>query len=243
MMRTGKIGGLCVALLMGAAPMVQASAEAPAPLTCLLVPARTSDIGSDRTGIVRDVAVARSDLVGAGDPLVQIDTALAKADLRAAEITIAGLEERLGRSEGLLARQLISRDEIEGLRTDLSLARAQEARARMELERATIRAPFAGYVSEVAVAVGELIGPEPLIQLIEVSTLHAEMVFLHEAFGEIAKGDKLHLQVTLTGSEVEAEVFAIDPFLDAASNTFTVLARIENGDLSLPAGTDCRLAP
>lgn len=210
------------------------------PLTCLLVPARISDIGSDRSGIVREVEVRRADLVEAGQPLLQVDTSLAEAELEVSRITIAALEDRLERNEGLLARNLISRDEIGSLRTELDLARAQEARAIAELERATIRAPFSGYIAEVGVSVGELIGPEPLMRLIEVSTLRAELVYLVGAFGELSEGDDLTLRIDLTGTDVVATITAIDPFLDASSNTFTVFADIDNADLTLPAGTSCR---
>lgn len=209
------------------------------PLTCLLTPERTSDIGSDRSGIVRAVEVERADFVEAGDALVRIDTQLAEADLRVAQIKIASLDERLGRSVGLLERNLISRDEIEAMRTDLAIAMSDEARARTEVDRAVIRAPFSGYVAELAVSVGELIGPEPLLRLIEVDTLRAEMVYLVGAFGEIATGDTIRLHVDLTGTEVDAVVASIDPFLDASSNTFTVVAKIDNAALDLPAGTSC----
>ncbi|MDG2451620.1 MAG: efflux RND transporter periplasmic adaptor subunit [Paracoccaceae bacterium] len=222
--------------LAGARP---AQAQSLQPLTCLLVPARTSDIGSDRVGIVRAVDVRRADFVEQDAPLVRIDAEIAEADLRVARISIAALEERLGRSEGLLSRNLISRDEIGALRTDLQLALANEARAQMELSRATIRAPFAGYVSNIGVSVGELIGPDPLLQLIEVSTLRAELVYLAGAFGLISVGDALMVHVEMADAEVEAVVTAIDPFIDATSNSFTVLAEIENTDLSLPAGTSC----
>ncbi len=216
-----------------------AHAQALQPLTCLLVPARTSDIGSDRVGIVRFVDVRRADFVEQNEPLVRIDAEIAEADLRVARISIVSLEERLGRSEGLLSRNLISQDEIGALRTDLQLALANEARAQMELERATIRAPFAGYVSDIGVSVGELIGSDPLLRLIEVSTLRAELVYLAGAFGQISVGDTLTVRVDLADAEVAAVVTAIDPFIDATSNAFTVLAEIENDDLALPAGTSC----
>lgn len=216
-----------------------ATAQALLPLTCLLTPLRTSDIGSDRTGIVTTVEVGRADLVAAGDPLVQIDTSVPRADLEVARIRVAALAERLMRSEELVDRSLISLDEIGQLRADLELARAEEARAQMEIERATIRAPFAGYVTRVNVAPGELIGVEPLVQLIEVGRLRAELVYRAEAFGEIALGQTLPLRVELSAANVDGVVTAIDPFIDASSDTFTVIAEIENPDLLLPAGTSC----
>mmetsp|Transcript_6700 Transcript_6700/g.11727 ORF Transcript_6700/g.11727 Transcript_6700/m.11727 type:complete len:241 (+) Transcript_6700:83-805(+) len=218
------------------------AAQVAAPLTCLLVPARSSDIGSDRSGIVISVDVTRGDFVEAGDALVRFDTRLADADLQVAQITINGLQERLGRSEGLLSRNLISRDEIEALRTDLALAMAEQARALIELERGTIRAPFAGYVAEVAIAEGELIGPEPLLRIIEVDQLEAELVFLAGAFGEFEIGEEIALSVELTQASVAATITAIDPFIDPTSNTFTVMAEIDNADLAIPAGSSCAVA-
>ncbi|MEC8294004.1 MAG: efflux RND transporter periplasmic adaptor subunit [Pseudomonadota bacterium] len=216
-----------------------AMAEAPLPLTCLLVPAQISDIGSDRVGIVRDVTVRRADYVAAGDALLLVDAEVAKSDLEVAQISIGALQERLERSEGLLARSLISQDEIGTLRADLALAKASATRAQMEIDRATIRAPFAGYVAEVDVAVGELIGPDPLLRLIDVTTLHAELVFLAGAYGQVALGDVMEVQVA--DAQVEATVFAIDPFIEPTSNAFTVMAEIANQDLSLPAGTSCHV--
>lgn len=216
-----------------------APVAAPPPLTCLLVPWRMSDIGSDRTGIVAEVAVRRADLVAAGDVLVQIDTTLAEADLRVARISVAALEERLARSEGLVERNLISRDEIGALRAELELARADEARAEIEIARASIRAPFSGFVTELAAAPGQLIGPEPLLRLIEVSRLRAELVYRAELYGVLAPGDAVALRVDLEQADVTGTVTAIDRFIDAASNTFTVVVEIDNSDLSLPAGSSC----
>jgi membrane fusion protein (multidrug efflux system) len=219
-----------------------AAAQTPAPLTCLLNPARESEIGSDRSGIVADVAVTRADFVEEGAPLVQLDTALPEADLATARIRMEGLEERIGRSERLLGSNLVSRDEISALRTELALARADAARARMEIDRATIRAPFTGYVAEIDVSVGELIGSQPLLRLIDVATLRAEMVFTDAAYGAIDSGDVLEVRIPLADATVPATVISIDPYFDASSNTFTLIAEIDNTELGIPAGTACSIA-
>jgi RND family efflux transporter MFP subunit len=218
-----------------------AAGAAPMPLTCLLVPWRTSDIGSDRAGIVTEVAVRRADLVTAGDALVRIDTTLDQASLRVARITVGALEERLTRTEGLLERNLISRDEIGALRAELELARAEEARVEIEIARATIRAPFSGYVTELTVAPGQLIGPTPLLRLIEVSRLRAELVYRAELYDVFGPGNVIALSVEPNNSGVTGVVIAVDRFIDAASNTFTVVAEIDNSDLMLAAGSSCRV--
>lgn len=233
---------LCLVLAVPAQAQTAGPAAEPAPLTCLLAPARTSDIGSPATGVVREVPVSRSDYVQADDLLVRLDQRFARADLAAAEIRIAALRERIARSARLGESNLIPLDELEQIRTELELAEAEAERARLELEQTEIRAPFAGYVSEIEVAPGELTGADPLLRLIDVSVLEAEMVFVDGALGEIAEGDRVRLAVDLTGAEVAAEVTAIDPFVDSASNTFTVVAEVDNADRALPSGVSCRVA-
>jgi RND family efflux transporter MFP subunit len=232
-------------LLLGLSPALlvalPAWSEVPPPLTCLLGPARVSEIGTDLRGIVTDVAVERTDAVAAGDPLVRIDTALARARRRLAAIAAEGLRARLARSDDLRARNLVSVDELEQLATDLAAAEAELALVELEIARATIRAPFAGIVSELSVTEGELSGSEPLLTLIETDRLHAELVFLDTAFGDFAVGDPVRMAVDLIGAEVEGRVTGIDPFIDPASNSFAAVAEIDNADGTLPSGVSCRV--
>ncbi|PJE29643.1 RND family efflux transporter, MFP subunit [Pseudooceanicola antarcticus] len=238
-------GRMALAPLAISLMAASASAEEqpmPMPLTCLLSPLHISDVGSERTGIVTEVRVDRADLVQKGQVLVQLDQALVEADLTLARISIEALSDRLEKLDRLGQRNLVSGEELEKTRTDLRLAVAEEKRARLALERTVVLAPFTGYVASVGVAVGELIGTEPLLRLIDIDTLSAEMVFTDAYYGEIAVGDEVDFAIDLTGAEVRGRVVAIDPFLDMASNTFSVLAEIDNSDRALPAGISCRVA-
>ncbi len=233
---------LLASLLTGllAAP---AGAQTPEPLTCLLAPARISAVSTDLRGIVADVPVERADFVEEGAVLIQLNDALARVDLRLAEITVAALRPRAERAARLAENRLIPSDELDQLRTDLAIAEAELARAAETLERNVIRAPFAGYVAQVGVAEGELTGTDPLLQLIEVATLKAEMTFLDAAFGELSVGQAVTIAVDLVAAQVQGEITVIDPFLDAASNTFSVVAEIPNPQPGLPAGAACRVIP
>lgn len=230
-------------LAIAALAAAPAAAQTPEPLTCLLAPARISEVGTDLRSIVTEVPVARADFVTGGTPLVQLDPALPQAEVRVAGITVESLRGRVERGDRLAEGRLVPFDELEQLQTDLALAEADLARAEQALARTTIRAPFAGYVARVDVEEGELTGTDPLLQLIDVSTLKAEMTFLDTAFGMLEPGQEVALAVDLVGAEVAARVTVIDPFLDAASNTFSVVAEVPNPDLTLPAGVGCRLIP
>lgn len=211
------------------------------PLTCLLNPNRVSNIGSDRTSIVRNVPVQRAQFVSKGDVLVQLDDAFLQSDKDVAEITHNSLISRLGRANKLTRGNLISGDEIEEIRTELAVAEAKLSRTNLEIARARVTAPFDGFVADIQVSEGELIGSESLLTLVELTRLKAELVYLAEAYGEISEGDSLRIIVDQTGEQAYATVTSIDPFFDASSNTFSVFAVVENSELTLPAGTNCRV--
>lgn len=211
----------------------------PDPLTCLVEPARVSEIGSDHIGLVHAVNVRRADRVRQGDILVELDPAVIRAEMAVNQVSIDSLRARLARTENLAQRQLIPADEIEQMRTDLKLAEATLARTRIALDRTRIVAPFDGVVADVMVAEGELTGSEPLIRLAATTELKVEMVFVDAAFGRIAVGQPVTLNLPLIGRTVTAKIDAIDPFLDPASNTFLVSARFGNADGAVPAGIGC----
>jgi RND family efflux transporter MFP subunit len=229
------------AVLAGNAPAT-AEEAAVTPLTCLLSPVRTSEIGSDHIGLVALVAVRRADRVLAGDVLVELDPAVMQAQMALEQVSIDGLRAKLARSEGLVARKLVAAEEVEQLRTDLKVAEATLERSRIALEQTRIVAPFDGVVADVMVTEGELTGSDPLVRLVETLQLRAEMVFVDAAFGKIAVGQQVTLSLDLIGANVTATVTAIDPFLDPASNTFLVSAMVENGDGAIPAGIGCRVS-
>ena len=79
------------------------------------------------------------------------------------------------------------------------------------------------------------------MRLVDVSTLKAEMIFLDSAYGQITLGAEVDLAIDLIGTTVMGRVTAIDPLLDAASNSFSVSATIDNADLAVPAGVSCRV--
>ena len=234
---------LLIALLAAPLPALAQDAvpaELAPPLTCLLRPDRSSDIGAESGGIVAEVAVRRTSKVKKGDLLVQIDDRIAQAELAKATTARDVAQDNLRRAEAVTAGRVISREEVATLRGDAAMAEADFTRAQLQVERGRILAPFDGTVAEVMTEAGQLINVEPLLRLIATDRLRAEIVFPAEAFAHLRVGDTLPLVVDLTGARVEATVATIDNYIDASSNSFTVVAEIANPDDAIPAGTGCR---
>lgn len=244
------LGALGVVVMAGMAPAADPAVVAPAPaqtgdatqpITCLFAPNRSSAIGIDRIGLINKVAVRRADHVVAGQLLLSLDPADAQAEIVLRQVSVDGLRQKIARSAALVAQNLAPAEELEQMQTDLRVAEATLAQARLMLDKTRVTAPYGGVISEVMVAEGELTGTAPLMRLMETDQLRAEMDFVDQSFGQMRLGQSVELVAPLTGARVQAKVTAIDPFLDPNSNTFHLTATVDNRDNRIPVGVGCQV--
>jgi RND family efflux transporter MFP subunit len=157
-----------------------------APVIGRLVARDTSAVASRVSGPVVDVFVDVGDRVEVGDPLVQLDRNRLEAELELAEAEIREIaaraeaalasqalaQQELQRIEQLRGSAAFSQARFEDANQELLRASALAAEAdarlhraevsveltRLDLEYATVRAPFPGVVIDRSVGVGEYVG-------------------------------------------------------------------------------------
>ena len=167
------------------AEVVEAPLVAEVTATGRVDPRTSVEVGTYVSGPIRSVDVDFNEVVRAGQRLAQIDprtfdgkVAHAKADLTLAEAHVqraeAALElarSRLGRSESLAGKAVVSSEELEVAHSDerqaeaeLAVARAEVERARAALDEATVNreytdilAPIDGVVLSRNVQVGQTV--------------------------------------------------------------------------------------
>ncbi|MDQ1591173.1 MAG: hypothetical protein QOG71_1800 [Pyrinomonadaceae bacterium] len=134
------------------------------------------------------------------------------------------------------ARQ--SNQAIQTAESAVSSARAQVAIAQKAVGDAIIRAPYAGYVSNRPVAVGEYVTPAAIIATVlrtnpiklQLQVPEAEVPFITPGMGVSLEVDA-HRDRKFAG-----RVTAVNPAIDPVSRAATVEAAIENGDNALRSG-------
>lgn len=177
--------------------------------------------------------------VAAGDLLValdatplQLDRQELEARLRRNAVSVQQAERRIERIQTLQGRDLVSLTELDDLREQRDLARADQAITRAQIaqlddriERMRISAPYTGVMStrlvqrgeevQAGTALGEFIGTEhwELRALLPLSWMAG-----------LAAGDRL--EVHSLNKQAQARVRALIPSADRESQTFTLLADI-----------------
>src|SRR2546423_4151268 len=134
------------------------------------------------------------------------------------------------------ARQ--SNQAIQSAEAAVETARAQAAIAQKAVDDTLIRAPYAGYISNRPVAVGEYVTPSSVIvTLLRTNPLKLQLQVPEAEVPFITQGMSVSLEVDAHAKRKFAgQVTAVNPAIDPVSRAATVEAAIENSDNALRSG-------
>lgn len=174
------------------------------------------------------------ELVETGDTAVSVyDQYRTQRDTARAQVNAA--RQQLAAAVNT-ARQ--SNQAIQSAQAAVEAARSQAAIAQQAVGDATIRAPYAGYVSNRPVAVGEYVTPSSVIvTLLRTNPLKLQLQVPEAEVPFVTQGMGVSLEVDAHGDRKFAgRVTAINPAIDPVSRAATIEAAIENSDNALRAG-------
>ncbi|KQO56578.1 efflux RND transporter periplasmic adaptor subunit [Methylobacterium sp. CM6241] len=166
---------------MDVSTVVAATATVPRTLDLpgRLVSTRVAEVRAQVSGIIQQRTFEEGSLVRKGDVLFRIDPAVYKAEVDVRTAAVARAEatrtqalRQSERTETLLEKQAASTAQhdiaIATLRqaeADVASAKAQLARARIDLDYATVRAPIGGRIGRALVTEGALVGQAEVTKL------------------------------------------------------------------------------
>ncbi len=197
-----------------------------------------ANVPAEVAGRVSKVFVEPGSLVKAGDELVHLDDEIAASDLRRAVAQLEELQRLLGEAETLSKSKVISRTQLEAVRSEGRLADAEEDAARARLEDHTIRAPFGGSVAERFVQVGEAVNVNQAVaRLVDTSRLRVVFYVNERDVASFPAGAMIKLRLPAAPGRVfEAPVVHVAQASDEATRLFRVEAELPNPDLVLRGG-------
>jgi RND family efflux transporter MFP subunit len=235
-------------------------------------PSRVIHLGAATDGLVSKVFVDRGDPVHAGQVVAQLDAAVPRANAELArarangtatkdviEAKIADLQRRLKQYEALLADGFRTSEEVDTLRTELSIEELnlvieaertalnvlEVARAEAIVAQGTLESPISGVVLERFLSPGEFFsksGQSEVLTLAQLDPLFVELHVPVDLFDEVVVGTSATVQLDAPGNPRQtAEVIVKDRTVDTASRTFRVRLSISNPDNRLPSGLRCRV--
>jgi membrane fusion protein (multidrug efflux system) len=204
------------------------------------------ELRPDEQGRVMAILFREGQYVARGTPLVKIDDAMlrAQAERAAADRDLA--TQQLERVRRLRSQNASSAADLERAEAAARSAAASLAVLALQIERTTVRAPFAGVVGQRFVSVGDYVTPaDRLLALQTVDPQRAVIEVPERHAARLREGQTVEFTVAaVPGRVFRAQVDFIDPVVQDALRTIVVKARAPNPDRVLRPGMfiEARLA-
>jgi membrane fusion protein (multidrug efflux system) len=176
----------------------------------------------------------------------------ADANLKLAESQNSLAQTTAKRNEALLKGGLIPQTTADEARTQaetsannvlvarasLAQVRAQLALAEKAVSDVVVVAPFAGYISQRRVAVGEFVQPSTaVVTLLRIDPLRLQLTIPSVQAAQVAVGQAVTARVdAFPGQTFEGRISAVNPLIAAESRSFIVEAKVPNAKGELKPG-------
>lgn len=193
-------------------------------------------VRADASGVVAATPVPLGTAVKAGDVLCRLEVEARDATRREAEAALRKAEIDYQAAEKLAAEGFRSEAGLAGLKAARDQARANADRARIELEKTAVRAPFDGVFDTREAKVGDLlkpgdacgtvVRPDPFLVVGAVAEKDVSLV---------KAGDKARARLA-TGEIVDGVVRFVAAAADPATRTFSIEIEVPNPDGRLRDG-------
>jgi membrane fusion protein (multidrug efflux system) len=227
-----------------------------------------ANVATMENGTIAELLVKKGDFVEAGQPLVRLDSDVQQAQWRAAqheaqntaEIRLAEARVQLVGFAVAKLKELVASGnarplELEREEAELEMAKAtlqlkrheyqarqlQLDRAWIELEKRTIRAPFAGYVVDLPRQVGEFvsINQADVAVMVDANLLEATFAVPAQQLSKLTVGQIV--EVLVDGRSCKGEVSHVGLVMDRSSQTISICVKFDNALGTARPGVDCLL--
>jgi RND family efflux transporter MFP subunit len=217
-----------------------------------LTAVREAEVRAETGGPVREVRVQAGQRVSSGAVLAKLDDVSlndaflsTRAAFRSADVALADARRDFERDERLHGAGAVSERDLERSKTRVATAEAAlaDAQSRLvsaqeRLEKTTIRAPFAGVVSEREVSAGDVVQPGALLYtVVDPSSMQLEATVPAEQLQSLKVGTPVEFTVAGYGARrFQGRIDRVNPSVDPATRQVRIYVTIPNRDQGLVAG-------
>ncbi|MFC3198989.1 efflux RND transporter periplasmic adaptor subunit [Parapedobacter deserti] len=199
-------------------------------------------IRSEVSGIVRSLGFREGTMVKKGQLLLRIDNAELQAQLTQAQSREKLAEDNENRARLLLEKEAISQQEYDVAHADFEYAKAQTALIRAQLAKTAVLAPFSGKIGLRSISEGEYLTPATVVaNLMSITSVKLLFSVPEKYSGQIQVGQELSFHVSGSDTKYHAEIYAIEPGVDASTRTISIRAVAENPGGQLFPGSFARI--
>jgi membrane fusion protein, multidrug efflux system len=223
-------------------------------------------------GYIKKLPYDIGDYVEQGALVVELDDSQAQEAFKKAEAALRvaqaqqeasvtrekQLQTKLTSYEDLLKRNVLTKQQVDDLRSDHEVAIADVAlnralveqansaleTSRLNLEETKIKAALTGYISDRYAEVGDLADPNtPILNIVDLALIHTIVHVVEKDYDKIKLGQSAVVRVdAFPGKEFPGKVIRIAPRIDLETRTAAIQIEIHNSENYLKPGMYARVS-
>lgn len=195
-------------------------------------------ISSEISGRITAIPFKEGQEVKKGAVLFKLDDSVQRADLAKAMANLQLAQNNVKRYAGLIESGAISKVQYEQSQADLNLGTANIDLAKANLNKTTIRAPFAGVAGIRQVSMGDVVqNGQKLVNLEQMMPIRVLFSAPEKYLPQIKTGAKISIvNESYPTDKFTGEIFAIDPRIDPTNRSISVQATSPNDSRKLYPG-------
>lgn len=204
-------------------------------------PVRRVQVRAETDGQVVELPVTKGSLVQDGTMLVALAQEDRLAHLAKAAASVASQKVEVEGARKLQRQGLQSENRVRAAEAALAAAEAEHERAKLDLQRTRITAPFDGIMETRAVEHGSLVERGDVVaEIVDHSTLKAVGQIPQQSVSMIAHGQHVKVRL-LDGNRADGRITYIARVAEPGTRSFRVEAEIANPGGELNAGVSAEL--
>src|SRR6185369_2144567 len=146
-------------------------------------------VSNESPGVVTAIKFESGQTVRAGQVLVELDTSVERAQLASAEARKQLADVGAGRSRALVEREAASKAQLDADEAQLKTSTADSAALKAQIDRKTVRAPFAGRLGIRSINLGQYLQlGTPVTVLESLGSVYVDFTLPQQYLGEIKTG-------------------------------------------------------
>lgn len=199
-------------------------------------------LSAEVAGRITSINFVEGTTVKKGTVLVTINDTELVAQLNKVRYNQKLAEEREQRSSTLLEKEAISQEEYDRVLTDLNTVKAEASLIMAQLEKAKIKAPFTGTIGLRQVSEGAFVTPgQRIATLTQVQPVKIEFSVPERFAQSVTKSSKIIFSMEGDTNKYIADVYAVEPSIDATTRSVSVRALHPNKNFELRPGSFARI--
>jgi membrane fusion protein (multidrug efflux system) len=200
--------------------------------------AKGVEISNDAPGVVWRINFESGATVRQGQPLVELDSRVERAQLASARARQELADVQAKRSRALVQSNAIAQSTLDTDESSLKTAGADVSGLEAQIDRKTVRAPFAGRLGIRAVNLGQYLNPGTTLTVLEqIDSVFVDFTLPQQQLGSLKVGTPVRATVEgADGSTYSGVVAAIDPSVDSTTRSLKIRATLPNDHEKLRPG-------